>query len=85
VLTITQSGGDDHFWSSEDCPAITGSVLYRVPADGSTTYTVSWKRTPSVPDCGTPSEGSATAGTYLVEAVAPGFAKLQTSFVLAKD
>ncbi|MEV6168403.1 hypothetical protein AB0L99_09295 [Streptomyces sp. NPDC051954] len=85
VLTITQAGSDEDFWSSEDCPKTSGSLLYRVPAGSSVTYTVAWDRKASAPECGTPPAGSAAAGTYLVEATAPGFAKVQTSFVLEKD
>ncbi|CQR62646.1 Conserved Hypothetical Protein [Streptomyces leeuwenhoekii] len=85
VLTITQAGADDPFWSSADCPRNAASMLFRVPADGGITYTVKWDRKPSAPECGTPPAGSARAGTYLVEAKAPGFAKVRTSFVLEKD
>ncbi len=85
VLTITQAGDDEDFWSSEDCPKSAGSLLYRVPADSSITYTVEWDRKAGAPQCATPSAGAAAAGTYLVEATAPGFAKVQTSFVLEKD
>jgi hypothetical protein len=85
VVTITQAGSDDDFWASDDCPEKSGGVLFRVPADGSATYTVKWDRKPSAPECATPPAGSASAGTYLVEAKAPGLAKTQTSFVLAKD
>lgn len=85
VLTITQTGEDDDFWASDDCPKGAGSVLFRVPAEGSATYTVKWDREPSAPHCATPKAGRASAGTYLVEAKAAGFAKAQTSFVLAKD
>ncbi|MEW2396246.1 hypothetical protein [Streptomyces sp. NPDC046862] len=85
VVTVTQADGDDEFWSSADCPRDAGSLLFRVPADGSAAYTVAWDRRPSAPNCATPSGGSAPAGTYLVEAKAPGLAKAQTSFVLAKD
>jgi hypothetical protein len=85
VLTITQTGEDDDFWASDDCPKGSGSVLFRVPAEGSATYTVEWDRAPSAPHCATPKAGRASAGTYLVEAKAAGFAKSQTSFVLAKD
>ncbi|MGW7385351.1 hypothetical protein [Streptomyces sp. NPDC054794] len=85
VLTITQADGDDDFFSSADCPKTSGSLLFRVPADGSITYTVTWDRKPSAPECATPPAGSAKAGTYLVEAKAPGFAKAQTSFVLSAD
>ena len=76
---------DDDYWSSADCPRGSGSVLYRVPGGSSTTYTVRWDRKPSAPECATPAAGSAGAGTYLVEAKAPGFAKAQTSFVLSAD
>ena len=85
VLTITQTGEDDDFWASDDCPKGAGSVLFRVPAEGSATYTVQWDREPSAPHCATPKAGKASAGTYLVEAKAAGFDKAQTSFVLAKD
>ena len=85
VLTITQAGSDDDYWSSADCPKVSGSLLYRVPAAGSFTYTVKWDRKPSAPECATPPAGTAAAGTYLVEAKAPGFAKAQTSFVLQND
>ncbi|MFJ9249000.1 hypothetical protein [Streptomyces sp. NPDC101776] len=85
VLTITEAGGSADFWSSADCPKGTGSVFYRVSAGGSVTYTLKWDRKPSEPECATPAAGSAGAGTYLVEAEASGFAKAQTSFVLASD
>ncbi|MFJ5775155.1 hypothetical protein [Streptomyces sp. NPDC093094] len=85
VLTITQASTDDAYWSSSDCPKGAGSLVYRVPAGSSITYTVQWDRKPSAPECGTPPAGSAGAGTYLVEARSPGFAKAQTSFVLKAD
>ena len=85
VLTITEAGGGSDFWSSADCPKNSGSVYYRVSAAGSVTYTLKWDRKPSAPECATPAAGSAGAGTYLVEAQAPGFSKAQTSFVLASD
>lgn len=85
VVTITQADGEDEIWSSDDCPQSAGSLTFRVPAEGSATYTVAWDRKYSAPNCATPSGGSAPAGTYLVEAKAPGLAKAQTSFVLAKD
>ncbi|OQD52890.1 hypothetical protein BM536_033055 [Streptomyces phaeoluteigriseus] len=85
VLTITQAGGAEDYWSSADCPKGSASLLYRVPAEGSFTYTVTWDRKRSAPECATPPAGSAGAGTYLVEAKAPGFAKAQTSFVLDQD
>ncbi|WP_328933566.1 MULTISPECIES: hypothetical protein [unclassified Streptomyces] len=85
VLTITEAGGAADFWSSADCPKNSGSVFYRVSAGSSVTYTLKWDRKPSAPECATPPAGSAGAGTYLVEAEASGFAKAQTSFVLASD
>nr|WP_205616202.1 hypothetical protein [Streptomyces harenosi] len=85
VLTITQASADEPFWSSADCPKNAASLLFRVPAEGGITYTVKWDRKPSAPECGTPASGSARAGTYLVEAKAPGFTKVRTSFVLEKD
>ncbi|GAA3832229.1 hypothetical protein GCM10022206_83230 [Streptomyces chiangmaiensis] len=85
VLAITQTGSDDDIWSSADCPSGSGSVLFRVPANNQVTYTVKWDRKSSAPNCATPPAGSASAGTYLVAAQAPGFPKAQTSFVLSKD
>ncbi|MGI5197218.1 hypothetical protein ACQEVY_26915 [Streptomyces sp. CA-288835] len=85
VLTITQAGGDDEMWSSSDCPTGAGSVLYRIPAQDTVTRTLEWNRKASAPECGTPPAGSATAGTYLVEATVPGLTTARTSFVLAKD
>ncbi|MFL4906156.1 hypothetical protein ACJ6WF_23985 [Streptomyces sp. MMS24-I2-30] len=85
VLTITPADAGDDYWSSADCPKGAGSLVYRVPAGSSITYTAKWDRKPSAPHCATPPAGSAGAGTYLVEAATPGFSKAQTSFVLAAD
>jgi hypothetical protein len=85
VLTITQAGSDDDFWSSADCPKGSGSLVFRAPAKTGITFTVKWDRKPSAPKCATPPAGSAKAGTYLVEATAPGFTKAQTSFLLKAD
>lgn len=85
VLTITQAGRSGDIWSSADCPSGSGSVLFRVPAKNQVTYQVKWDRKPSAPNCATPPAVSVSAGTYLVEATAPGFPKAQTSFVLSKD
>ncbi|MEU5179428.1 hypothetical protein AB0G49_05165 [Streptomyces longwoodensis] len=85
VLTLTQAGSTNDYWASDDCPKVSGSLLYRVPAGETFTYTVKWDRRPSAPHCATPPAGKAGAGTYLVEAEVPGFAKAQTSFVLTAD
>ncbi|WP_371578136.1 hypothetical protein [Streptomyces sp. NBC_01314] len=85
VVTITTADDDDAFWASDDCHETAGSLLFRVPAGDRVTYTVEWNREPSAPNCATPSAGSATAGTYLVEAKAPGLPTARTSFVLEKD
>ncbi|MEW1779628.1 hypothetical protein [Streptomyces sp. NPDC086777] len=85
VLTITQASADDTYWSSADCPKSAGSRWYRVPSGSSITYTLKWDRKPSAPKCATPAAGSAGAGTYLLEATAPGYSKAQASFVLAAD
>lgn len=85
VVTISQAESSSAYWSSADCPTAAGSRLYRVPAGSEITYTVRWDRRPSVPQCPTPPAGSAGAGTYLVEAKAPGYAKQRTSFVLSED
>ncbi|MEE1763440.1 MULTISPECIES: hypothetical protein [unclassified Streptomyces] len=85
VVTITPADADDAFWASDDCHETAGSLMFKVPAGDRVTYTVEWNRDPSAPNCATPSPGSATAGTYLVEAKAPGLATARTSFVLEKD
>jgi hypothetical protein len=85
VLTITQTGSAESYWASDDCPKVSGSLLYRVPGGDSFTYTVKWDRRPSAPECATPPAGTAGAGTYLVEAKVPGFTTAQTSFVLKAD
>ncbi|MER7480297.1 hypothetical protein ABTX60_22135 [Streptomyces sp. NPDC126510] len=85
VFTIAPASSDDDYWSSADCPKAAAHQLYRVAAGSGITYTVKWDRKPSAPRCATPPAGSAGAGTYLVEAKAPGFAKVQTSFVLSAD
>ncbi|MCC5479649.1 hypothetical protein ACFV2N_24195 [Streptomyces sp. NPDC059680] len=85
VLTITSADGSAVIWSSADCPQGAGSLPFRVPAGQSITYTVKWDRKPSAPQCATPSGASAKTGTYLLEAKAPGFGKLQASFVLSAD
>ncbi|MFI6252492.1 hypothetical protein [Streptomyces sp. NPDC051016] len=85
VLTITAASADDTYWSSADCPKTAVSRWYRVPAASSITYTLTWDRKPSAPQCATPPAGSAGTGTYLLQAEAPGFTKAQASFVLAAD
>lgn len=85
VLTITPASADDSYWSSADCPKAAGSQWYRVSAGSSITYTLKWDRKPSAAQCATPPAGSAGDGTYLVEAAAPGFGKVQASFVLSAD
>ncbi|MFJ7180570.1 hypothetical protein ACIQXA_30205 [Streptomyces massasporeus] len=85
VFTIAPASSDDDYWSSEDCPKAAAHQLYRVAAGSGITYTLKWDRKPSAPECATPPPGSARPGTYLVEAKAPGFAKVQTSFVLSAD
>ncbi|MFI1289289.1 hypothetical protein ACH4VM_12470 [Streptomyces sp. NPDC020792] len=85
VVTISQAASSSAYWSSADCPTTAGSRLYRVPAGSAITYTVRWDRKPSAPQCATPPAGSAGAGTYLVEAKTPGYAKQRTSFVLSED
>ncbi|MFF2652487.1 hypothetical protein [Streptomyces sp. NPDC058045] len=85
VLTITPTGDDQSLWASDDCVRGGGSRLLRVPADGRVKQTVTWDRRPGAAECATPSGGPAPTGTYLVEAKAPGFPKVRTSFVLAAD
>ncbi|MFH9180147.1 hypothetical protein [Streptomyces albogriseolus] len=85
VLTVSQATDDDTFWASDDCPKGARSLAFRVPAGESITYTVTWDRKPSAAECATPKAGAAKPGTYLVEAKAPGFEKVRTSFVLKAD
>ncbi|MFI7006160.1 hypothetical protein [Streptomyces sp. NPDC050145] len=86
VLTITKADDDKKtFWSSEDCPAGAGTLLLRVPAGGKVSHTVNWDKRPSAPQCATPSAGSATPGTYLVEVKGAQLSGDQTSFVLKAD
>ncbi|MFE0348523.1 hypothetical protein [Streptomyces griseoluteus] len=85
VLEITPADGDDPYWASDDCPEGAKSLIFRVPADESITYTVKWDRHPSTAKCATPPAGKAKPGTYLLEAKASGFAKTRTSFVLSAD
>ncbi|MDT3727149.1 hypothetical protein ROS62_20630 [Streptomyces sp. DSM 41972] len=85
VLTVSQATDDDTFWASDDCPEEARSLVFRVPAGDSITYTVKWDRKPSAASCATPKAGAAKPGTYLVEAKAPGFEKVRTSFVLKAD
>ncbi|MEU6817451.1 hypothetical protein [Streptomyces sp. NPDC046860] len=85
VLAVTPADGDDTFWASDDCPKGAKSLVFRVPAGESITYTVKWDRRPSAPECATPPAGKAKPGTYLLEAKPAGFARTQTSFVLSAD
>ncbi|WP_250402268.1 hypothetical protein [Streptomyces cellostaticus] len=85
VLTVTPAEGDDAYWSSADCPKGPASLLFRVGAGRSITYTVKWDRKPSAPQCATPPAGTAKTGTYLLEAKAAGLAEAQASFVLSAD
>lgn len=85
VLTVSQATDDGTFWASDDCPKGARSLAFRVPAGESITYTVTWDRKPSAAECATPKSGAAKPGTYLVEAKAPGFEKVRTSFVLKAD
>lgn len=85
VLSITEAGGTDPYWSSADCPESADSRLFRAPAHDTITYTVRWDRKPSAPRCASPPAGTAEAGTYLAELTASGFGKAETSFVLSPD
>jgi hypothetical protein len=84
VFTVTDSEDED-VWSSKDCPRTAPGRLLRVPAKGTITHTVEWDRKRSVPQCATPSPGSAGPGTYLVKVSFPGVKVLPASFRLEKD
>jgi hypothetical protein len=74
---------DKHVWASDDCPANRNAYLLQVPADGTTTYTMTWDRETSTAKCATPKGQTVPNGaTYLVQAKLPGFAARQTSFFL---
>ncbi|MCZ4101113.1 hypothetical protein G3I60_32695 [Streptomyces sp. SID13666] len=86
IVTITNTTGNKHVWSTDDCPAGRGAYLLQVPAHSSTTYTIEWNRQTSSPDCATPKGQQAAVGTtYLVEARLQGFTPKQASFVLKAD
>lgn len=73
VLKITAAGGDDHVWSSDDCPRGKGAVLIELPGSGETKRTLEWDRKKSAPQCVTPSgASSAGPGTYRVEVKVAG-------------
>ncbi|MEU6079912.1 hypothetical protein [Streptomyces sp. NPDC047108] len=84
VMSISFADEDDPFWATNHCPAKSGRILLRVPAEGEATQSVKWDRKPSEPKCATPSGGSAKAGTYLVEVKAAG-ETARVSFSLKKD
>lgn len=85
VLTITDAD-DEQVWSSKDC-AKDGRLLFEVPAGATVTRTVEWDRKQSRPECATPPAAPVGAGTYLVEAKAPGVSVEQgrQSIRLEKD
>jgi hypothetical protein len=86
VFTITAAAGDSHTWASDDCPPPgSGSYLLRVPAHGSTTYTLRWNSRTSAPQCAAPKGSAAAPGTYLVQARLSGYGTKQASFVLSQD
>lgn len=86
VVTITDTTGNKHVWSTDDCPAARGAYLLQVPGHSATTYTIEWNRQTSSPACATPKNQPAAVGTtYLVEARLPGFTPKQASFVLKTD
>lgn len=62
VVTLTQAGSEDDFWSSADCPKVSGSLKFRVPTGESITYTVKWDRKASAPQCATPPAGPPRRG-----------------------
>ncbi|WP_236246299.1 hypothetical protein [Streptomyces sp. CC210A] len=84
VLTVSDDA-DDEVWSSKQCPRGPRTVWLSVPAGGTVTHTVAWDRRYSTEQCDKPSTRSASPGTYLVEAAAPGQKVLRASITLAKD
>lgn len=84
VLTITSASSDKVSWTSKDCPKDSAAQFFQVPPNSSVTQTVEWNRRTSSSKCGAATE-AAGAGTYLVEAKAPGLPLKRTSIVLTKD
>ncbi|WP_079171051.1 MULTISPECIES: hypothetical protein [unclassified Streptomyces] len=84
VLTVSDDA-DDEVWSSKQCPRGPRTAWLSVPAGGTVTHTVAWDRRYSTEQCDKPSTRSASPGTYLVEAAAPGQKVLRASITLAKD
>ncbi|MFD0383554.1 hypothetical protein ACFQ2B_17865 [Streptomyces stramineus] len=83
VLKITS--GDDHVWSSADCPRGTGAVLVELAGSGETKRTLEWDRKRSAARCATPSgDTTAGAGTYRVEVKVAGVTEKFT-FALDKS
>ena len=69
AVVVVSTGGNSHVWSSADCPALTSSQWYAIPASGTAlTADFEWGRTTSAPGC-TPGAGgaAATPGTYGVQ------------------
>ncbi|MEV5349233.1 caspase family protein [Streptomyces achromogenes] len=86
TLTISKAALSGTFWSSADCPAGNSLLKQLVPARDSVSHTVEWNRTPSAPQCGTPTPNEpAGAGTYLVTVITPGVPQAHDSFVLSQD
>nr|WP_240930252.1 hypothetical protein [Streptomyces coryli] len=80
VITIEKSGDD--FWSSKDCPWTRNPILLQVPADGQTSRTIEWDRSPSEPKCATPDRGKAGSGKYVAEVKAAGLPADKVEFEL---
>lgn len=85
VFTVTTTPGNDHVWASDDCPSTAAPYLLKVPAHGSTVYTLKWNAKTSSPKCASPKGSPAAAGNYLVEAALPGYPVKQATFTLSQD
>ncbi len=69
AVVVVSTSGNNHVWSSADCPALASSQWYAIPASGTAlTADFEWGRTTSAPGC-TPGAGGAAAapGTYVVQ------------------
>lgn len=85
-LTITLTDSDDtEVWSSAACPQGDGTGLAALPANDSTSHTLTWDRRHAPKECDGKAGKLAAAGTYLAEAKLTGFPVAQTSFRLDKD
>lgn len=84
VFTVTTTPSNDHVWASNDCGKAS-PYLMRVPAHGSTTYTLNWNARTSAPKCPSAKGTQAAAGNYLAQVALSGYPVKQATFTLSQD